>query len=104
MRDLLDRAVVKRADQFHRMIDRVVAAQANAKAMTDLEIAHKKALSDLERSSDIMLELLGDVIDLKNKGREGHSRRVTLFTIAICDSVGTASGGNHNYCARCILA
>lgn len=88
MRDLLDRAAVKRSDQFHRMVDRVVAAQTNTKALSELQTAHQKALSDLERSYDIMLELLGDSIDVRNKERAGHSRRITLFTIALAQALG----------------
>lgn len=83
MRDVLDRATVKRSDHFHRMVDRVIAAQTNTKALSDLQIAHKKVLDDLERSYDIMLELLGESIDIRNKERQGHSRRITLFTIAL---------------------
>ena len=41
------------------------------------------ALADLERSYDITLEALGDALDLKDAETEGHSRRVTGFTIAI---------------------
>jgi putative nucleotidyltransferase with HDIG domain len=43
----------------------------------------RKALSDLERSYDITLEALGDALDLKDAETEGHSKRVTAFTIAI---------------------
>jgi len=43
----------------------------------------RKALTDLERSYDITLEALGDALDLKDAETEGHSRRVTAFTIAI---------------------
>ena len=43
----------------------------------------RKALADLERSYDITLEALGDALDLKDAETEGHSKRVTAFTIAI---------------------
>ena len=46
------------------------------------------ALRDLERSYDITLEALGDALDLKDAETEGHSRRVTLFTIAIAQALG----------------
>jgi len=42
-----------------------------------------RAKDDLERSYDITLEALGDALDLKDAETEGHSRRVTAFTIAI---------------------
>ncbi|MGB8536631.1 MAG: response regulator, partial [Acidobacteriaceae bacterium] len=43
----------------------------------------RKTLADLERSYDITLEALGDALDLKDAETEGHSKRVTAFTIAI---------------------
>jgi putative nucleotidyltransferase with HDIG domain len=45
-------------------------------------------MSSLERSYDITLEALGDALDLKDRETEGHSRRVTLFTIAIAQRLG----------------
>ncbi len=55
------------------------------KARTDQLTA---AMSNLERSYDITLEALGDALDLKDRETEGHSRRVTLFTIAIAQALG----------------
>src|ERR1700732_2922485 len=46
------------------------------------------AMSSLERSYDITLEALGDALDLKDAETEGHSRRVTAFTIAIAKAMG----------------
>jgi len=46
------------------------------------------AMANLERSYDITLEALGDALDLKDRETEGHSRRVTLFTIAIAQALG----------------
>jgi putative nucleotidyltransferase with HDIG domain len=43
----------------------------------------RKAMANLERSYDITLEALGDALDLKDAETEGHSKRVTAFTIAI---------------------
>jgi cyclic di-GMP phosphodiesterase len=48
----------------------------------------KTALSNLEKSYDITLEVLGDALDLKDKETEGHSRRVTAYTIAIARKMG----------------
>jgi HD-GYP domain-containing protein (c-di-GMP phosphodiesterase class II) len=42
----------------------------------------KQAVSDLERSFDITLETLGDALDFKDAEPQGHSKRVTVFTIA----------------------
>src|SRR5271170_3294109 len=43
----------------------------------------QQAIYELERSYDITLEALGDALDLKDAETEGHSKRVTAFTIAI---------------------
>ena len=48
----------------------------------------QRAMANLERSYDITLEALGDALDLKDRETEGHSRRVTLFTIAIAQAMG----------------
>jgi cyclic di-GMP phosphodiesterase len=48
----------------------------------------KAALSDLERSYDITLQALGDALDLKEAATEGHSKRVTAYTIAISQKMG----------------
>jgi putative nucleotidyltransferase with HDIG domain len=45
-------------------------------------------MTDLERSYDITLEALGDALDLKDAETEGHSKRVTAFTIAIARAMG----------------
>jgi putative nucleotidyltransferase with HDIG domain len=46
------------------------------------------AMGELERSYDITLQALGDALDLKDAETEGHSRRVTAFTIAIARAMG----------------
>jgi len=50
----------------------------------------QEALGDLERSYDITLQALGDALDLKDRETEGHSRRVTAFTMAIARAMGLA--------------
>jgi putative nucleotidyltransferase with HDIG domain len=51
----------------------------------------RKAIGTLERSYDITLEALGDALDLKDAETEGHSKRVTAFTIAIARAIGLSS-------------
>jgi putative nucleotidyltransferase with HDIG domain len=67
----------------------------NRKYQTNLESLVKArtdqlqaAMSTLERSYDITLEALGDALDLKDRETEGHSKRVTAFTIAIARAMG----------------
>jgi cyclic di-GMP phosphodiesterase len=59
--------------------------EARVKARTE---QLRKALVDLERSYDITLEALGDALDKKDAETEGHSKRVTAFTIAIARAMG----------------
>ena len=48
------------------------------------------AIEDLEHSYDVTLEALGDALDLKDSETEGHSRRVTAFTMALARAMGLA--------------
>jgi len=59
-------------------------------AMADLKRAlsdRERAMSELERSYDITLEALGNALDLKDAETEGHSKRVTAFTMAIAHAM-----------------
>ena len=51
----------------------------------------QKAMNSLERSYDITLEALGDALDLKDAETEGHSKRVTAFTIAVARQMGIST-------------
>jgi putative nucleotidyltransferase with HDIG domain len=51
----------------------------------------RKAITTLEKSYDITLEALGDALDLKDAETEGHSKRVTAFTIAIARAMGLSA-------------
>lgn len=54
-------------------------------ARTDLL---RTAMAELEQAYDITLEALGDALDLKDAETEGHSRRVTAYTIALARALG----------------
>src|SRR5580692_6483333 len=55
------------------------------KARTDqLQAANREIVG----SYDITLQALGDALDLKDRETEGHSRRVTAFTMAIARAMG----------------
>jgi putative nucleotidyltransferase with HDIG domain len=51
----------------------------------------RNAVGTLERSYDITLETLGEALDLKDVENEGHTKRVTAFTIAIARAIGLDS-------------
>jgi putative nucleotidyltransferase with HDIG domain len=48
----------------------------------------RQAMKDLEHSYDVTLEALGDALDLKDSETEGHSKRVTAYTIALARAMG----------------
>lgn len=48
----------------------------------------RATMQDLERSYDITLEAMGDALDLRDAETEGHSRRVTAYSIALAREMG----------------
>jgi putative nucleotidyltransferase with HDIG domain len=48
----------------------------------------REAMQELEKSYDITLEAMGDALDLRDAETEGHSRRVTAYTIALANRMG----------------
>jgi putative nucleotidyltransferase with HDIG domain len=82
-------ATVRRALENRRLKLENRAYQTNLEALVAAKTEQvRKAMSNLERSYDITLEALGDALDLKDAETEGHSKRVTAFTIAIARAMG----------------
>jgi cyclic di-GMP phosphodiesterase len=73
-RALENRRLKRENDAYRTNLEELVAARTQQ---------WKSALADLDKSYDMTLEALGDALDLKDAETEGHSRRVTAFTIAI---------------------
>ena len=48
----------------------------------------RTTMQDLERSYDNTLEAMGDALDLRDAETEGHSKRVTAYTIALAREIG----------------
>jgi len=65
--------------EYQTDLEKMVAARTEQLQLT---------MTNLERSYDITLEALGDALDLKDAETEGHSKRVTAFTIAIARAMG----------------
>jgi putative nucleotidyltransferase with HDIG domain len=82
-------ATVRRALENRRLKLENRAYQTNLEALVAARTEQlRKANSELVRSYDITLEALGGALDLKDAETEGHSRRVTAFTIAIAKAMG----------------
>ncbi len=60
----------------------------NRAYQSDLEALVVARTAELERSYDMTLEALGGALDMKDADTEGHSKRVTAFTIAIAKTMG----------------
>ncbi len=82
--EALVRERTQRLDQANR--DLLEANRTLERMNEDL----KRLNFDLEKSYDITLEALGDALDMRDAETEGHSRRVTAFTIAIARQIGIA--------------
>src|SRR5277367_3778367 len=71
----LEHRDLERRDTLHRQsLERLVEART--------EMLHR-AIADLERSYDITLEALGNALDLKDAETEGHSKRVTAYSMVL---------------------
>jgi putative nucleotidyltransferase with HDIG domain len=84
-------AMVKRALEHRRLRLENRAYQSNLESLVAARTEQlRQTMTDLERSYDITLEALGDALDLKDAETEGHSKRVTAFTIAVARAMGLA--------------
>src|SRR5438132_7321362 len=82
-------AAVRRAMETRRLKVENRAYQSNLESLVAARTEQlRQTMTDLERSYDITLEALGDALDLKDAETEGHSKRVTAFTIAIARAMG----------------
>ena len=89
-------AIVRRALENRRLKTENRAYQTNLESLVaartaQVETEKKKVdqtLSQLEQSYDITLEALGDALDLKDAETQGHSKRVTAYTIAMARAMG----------------
>lgn len=82
-------ATVRRALEHRRLKRENDAYRTNLESLVTARTQQwKTALANLEKSYDILLEALGDALDLKDAETEGHSRRVTAYTIAIAKKMG----------------
>jgi len=82
-------ATVRRALENRRLKRENDAYRSNLEVLVAERTQQwKTALTKLEESYDITLEALGDALDAKDAETEGHSKRVTAFTIAIARKMG----------------
>src|SRR5450432_3425342 len=66
---------------YQNRLEALVADRTQSLRRTNEDL--ETAVHKLERSYNLTLEALGDALDLKDAETEGHSKRVTAFTIAM---------------------
>lgn len=79
MRALEHRQALQESKNYQQNLEQVVRARTEML---------RQAMEDLEHSYDVTLEALGDALDLKDSETEGHSKRVTAYTIALARAMG----------------
>src|SRR6184192_4202714 len=85
-------ATVRRAMENRQLKMENREYQTNLEALVTAKTEQlRQAVSTLEKSYDITLEALGNALDLKDAETEGHSKRVTAYTIAIARAMGLSS-------------
>ena len=78
-RALDHRQVLQESHNYQQNLEQVVRARTEML---------RQAMENLEHSYDVTLEALGDALDLKDSETEGHSKRVTAYTIALARAMG----------------
>jgi putative nucleotidyltransferase with HDIG domain len=78
-RALKHRQILEESHNYQQSLEQMVRARTEM-------LRH--AMEDLEHSYDVTLEALGDALDLKDSETEGHSKRVTAYTIALARAMG----------------
>src|SRR5947207_5783614 len=82
-------ATVSRAMENRRLKVENRTYQINLESLVEARTHQlQDAIEELKRSYDITLEVLGEALDYKDRETEGHSRRVTAFTMAIARQMG----------------
>jgi putative nucleotidyltransferase with HDIG domain len=85
-------SVVTRAVEHGRLLKQNAKYRQNLEAIVAKRTERLRAtMQDLERSYDATLEAMGDALDLRDEETEGHSKRVTAYTIALARAVGLNS-------------
>ncbi len=85
-------AVVRHTLEYRRLKLENRAYQTNLEALVTARTEQlRQAVTTLEYSYDISLQFLGDSLGLKDTETEGHSKRVTAFTISIARAMGLSA-------------
>ena len=82
-------SVVTRAVEHGRLRKQNLIYRQNLEEIVSARTERLRiTMQDLEHSYDNTLEAMGDALDLRDAETEGHSRRVTAYTIALARELG----------------
>jgi putative nucleotidyltransferase with HDIG domain len=82
-------AVAARALEHNRLLKQNAAYRQNLEDTIFARTSRlRETMRDLEKSYDFTLEAMGDALDLRDAETEGHSRRVTAYTISLAREFG----------------
>jgi len=85
-------SIVLRAIEHGRLRKQNTIYRQNLESIVSARTGRlRSTMQDLERSYDITLEAMGDALDLRDEETEGHSKRVTAYTIALAQAMGLES-------------
>jgi len=81
--------VVERAVEHGKLRRQNSTCRENLEEMVSARTGRlRSTMGDLERSYDFTLEAMGDALDLRDAETEGHSRRVTAYTLVLARAMG----------------
>lgn len=82
-------ATVRHGLELRRLKLETRAYESNLQALVMAKNEQlQQALADLERSYNVTLEAMGDLLDLKDPVNSGHAKHVTAYAIAIARAMG----------------
>lgn len=82
-------AVVERGLEHGRLRRQTSLYRQNLEEVVAARTARlRETMQELERSYDTTLEAMGGALDLRDEETEGHSRRVTAYTVALAREIG----------------
>jgi len=85
-------SIVMRAVEHGRLRKQNTIYRQNLESIVSSRTGRlRSTMQDLERSYEITLEAMGDALDLRDEETEGHSRRVTAYTLALAQAMGLDS-------------
>ncbi len=84
--------IVVRSIERQQTIKRNALYRQNLESMVAARTQRLRSIMvDLDKSYDTTLEAMGDALDLRDEETEGHSRRVTAYSIELARAVGLSA-------------